>query len=150
MSFATKRYVDFCMSSLVVLSHLGLLCCASGRLQRHAMPTVNGTTTRWLRSRMPFIPTALSSVPFVMKLAHARFMRSCVTTGTGKSTFPSLHFFPLLIAKPQNAARNSRKRTVGSVCLAPRKHHLHLHTQYTPQTTRTRKVQSCARRAKRT
>lgn len=31
-----------------------MLRCFSGRLQKHAMPTASGTTTRWLHLRMPF------------------------------------------------------------------------------------------------
>jgi hypothetical protein len=70
-----------------------MLRCFSGRPQKHAMLTASGTTTRWLHLRMPFLPTVLSYGLSAMKLAHARSMRSCAITGTGKSTVSSL--FPL-------------------------------------------------------
>ena len=106
-------------------------------------------TLKWLCLRMPFLPTALSCVPFVTKLVHVRFMMSCATMGTGKSTLLTFIPFPLSDHNPPKTARSSRKRTAGGVSLALRKYHRHLPTPYIPQMTRTRKVQSCARRARR-
>ena len=104
---------------------------------------------KWLRLKMPFLPTAPSCVPFETKLAHARFMKSCATMGTGKSTLLTFIPFTLSDHNPPKTARSSRKRTAGGVFLALRKYHRRLPTPYSPQMTRTRKVQSCVRRARR-
>ena len=77
----------FCPSRL---SLTFVLRCTSGRLQKLAMLTVSGTSTKWQHLKMPFLPTALNCVPSATKLAHARSTRLCAITGTGKSMLLSL------------------------------------------------------------
>ena len=105
---------------------------------------------KWLCLRMLSLLMALNYVPFVTKLARARFMTSCATMGTGKSTL--LTFISLLLSDhdPPKTARSSRKRTAGGAFLALRKHHRCLPTPCSPQMTRTQKVRSCACQARRT
>jgi hypothetical protein len=67
----------------------------SGNPQKLAMLTVSGTSTKWLRLKMPFLPTALSYALSATKLAHAQSTRSCAITGTGKSMLPSLSSGPI-------------------------------------------------------
>jgi len=114
------------------------------------MLTVSGTSTKWLHLKMPFLPTVLSYAPSATKSAHAQSMRSCATTGTGKSV---LMLFPLSVlsdSKPSKTVSNSGKRIGSGVCLAHRKHRHCPHTACPPLTTRTRKVQLYARQAKHT
>src|SRR6266436_3774570 len=108
MSLALKRWAFVFLSSQPFLTLV--LRCTSGRPQKPAVLTASGTTTRWLNLKMPFSPTALSYALFATRLAHARSMKSCDITGTGKSALLSLSSLPSYLTLNFQKQYETRRR----------------------------------------